>query len=170
MKSEATELCDEKGNEFIVNKQRVKPYQKEAAKFDVDDEITLEDEGGVTVKDSEWFKEKMLLAQAQEVGVVLDEEQHYFLANDLKDNNDCEELQLQATASFKSDNIDTYDSDCDDEYTTNTIFMTKFSSIGSLNDDTVVPRYDSDTLSHVPHYDTYHHSDALNSNTRVVIY
>ncbi|GJW90167.1 retrovirus-related pol polyprotein from transposon TNT 1-94 [Tanacetum coccineum] len=33
------------------------------------------------VKDSEWFKDKMLLAQAQEVGVVLDEEQHDFLTD-----------------------------------------------------------------------------------------
>ncbi|GJR28379.1 retrovirus-related pol polyprotein from transposon TNT 1-94 [Tanacetum coccineum] len=33
-------------------------------------------------KNSEWFKEKMLLAQAQEVGVVLDEEQLVFLVDD----------------------------------------------------------------------------------------
>ncbi|GJT21948.1 reverse transcriptase domain-containing protein [Tanacetum coccineum] len=48
MKNRAIELCDEEGNEFIVNKQRVKPYQKEALDFDADDDITLEDEGGVT--------------------------------------------------------------------------------------------------------------------------
>ncbi|GJT57013.1 hypothetical protein Tco_0992067 [Tanacetum coccineum] len=48
MKNGAIELCDEDGNEFIVNKKRVKPYQKDALDFDGDDDVTLEDEGGVT--------------------------------------------------------------------------------------------------------------------------
>nr|GEU53151.1 putative zinc finger, CCHC-type [Tanacetum cinerariifolium] len=45
MKGRAIELCDEKGNEFIVNKQRVKPYQKDISDFDADDDVTLDDEG-----------------------------------------------------------------------------------------------------------------------------
>ncbi|GJT12186.1 hypothetical protein Tco_0859228 [Tanacetum coccineum] len=77
------------------------------------------------VKDSEWFKEKMLLAQA--------------------------------------DHVDAYDSDCNDEATANAIFMENLSPIGSLNDDTVEPRHGSDIHSEVPHYDTYHDSDMLNS-------
>ncbi|GJW96579.1 reverse transcriptase domain-containing protein [Tanacetum coccineum] len=44
----AIELRDKEGNEFIINKQRVKPYQKEALDFDDNDDITFEDEGGVT--------------------------------------------------------------------------------------------------------------------------
>ncbi|GKD00084.1 hypothetical protein Tco_1170358 [Tanacetum coccineum] len=48
MKGGAIELCDEEGNEFIVNKQRVKLYQKDISDFDADKDITLEDEGGVT--------------------------------------------------------------------------------------------------------------------------
>nr|GEV38959.1 putative reverse transcriptase domain-containing protein [Tanacetum cinerariifolium] len=46
MKSGAIELCDKEGNEFIVNKQCVKPYQKDVLEFDADDDVTLEDEGG----------------------------------------------------------------------------------------------------------------------------
>ncbi|GJT50626.1 hypothetical protein Tco_0976783 [Tanacetum coccineum] len=65
------------------------------------------------VKDSEWFKDKMLLSQAQEAGVVLDEEQHDFLADSLEETNDCEDIQLQATTNFKAYHIDAYDSDCD---------------------------------------------------------
>ncbi|GJX29584.1 hypothetical protein Tco_0237663, partial [Tanacetum coccineum] len=75
------------------------------------------------VKDSKWFKDKMLLAQANEAGV------------------------LQATTNFKADHIDAYDSDCDDEATTNEIFMVNLSPIGSINDDMVKPCYDSDILS-----------------------
>ncbi|GKC20495.1 hypothetical protein Tco_1022645, partial [Tanacetum coccineum] len=48
MKNGAIELYDEGGNEFIVNKQRVKPYQKYASNVDKDEDITLGDEGEVT--------------------------------------------------------------------------------------------------------------------------
>ncbi|GJS42560.1 reverse transcriptase domain-containing protein [Tanacetum coccineum] len=47
MINRAIKLCDEDGNEFIVKKQRVKPYQKDALDFDGDDDVTLEDKGGV---------------------------------------------------------------------------------------------------------------------------
>nr|GEX53946.1 hypothetical protein [Tanacetum cinerariifolium] len=40
------------------------------------------------VKDCEWFKDKMLLDQAQEARVVLDEEQQDFLADSLEETND----------------------------------------------------------------------------------
>ncbi|GJU45024.1 reverse transcriptase domain-containing protein [Tanacetum coccineum] len=48
MKNGAIELYDEDRNEFIVNKQRVEPYQKDALDADKDDDITLDDEGKVT--------------------------------------------------------------------------------------------------------------------------
>ncbi|GJU67871.1 hypothetical protein Tco_1254130 [Tanacetum coccineum] len=86
------------------------------------------------VKDSEWCKDKMLLTQAQEPGVVLNDEQHDFLSN------------------------------------TNAIFMANLSPVGSLNDDTVEPCYDSDIHSEVPHYDTYYDFDMLNSNIQELGY
>ncbi|GJZ11221.1 retrovirus-related pol polyprotein from transposon TNT 1-94 [Tanacetum coccineum] len=92
------------------------------------------------VKDSEWFKDKMLLAQ------------------------------LQATTNFKANHVDAYDSNCDDKATSNEIFMANLSPVGSINDDTVEPRYDSDILSKVPHYNTYHDSNMLNSNIQELGY
>ncbi|GJT49295.1 hypothetical protein Tco_0975452 [Tanacetum coccineum] len=47
MKNGAIELYNEDGNEFIVNKQRVKPYQKDTQTVDKDDDVTLEDAGEV---------------------------------------------------------------------------------------------------------------------------
>ncbi|GJR56422.1 reverse transcriptase domain-containing protein [Tanacetum coccineum] len=47
MKNGAIELYDEEGSEFIVNKQRVKPYQKNVLDTNRDDDITLDDEGEV---------------------------------------------------------------------------------------------------------------------------
>nr|GEV92603.1 retrovirus-related Pol polyprotein from transposon TNT 1-94 [Tanacetum cinerariifolium] len=122
------------------------------------------------VKDFEWFKDKMLLAQAQKAGVVLNEEQQNFLADSLEEIDDCEDLQLPATTNFKADHVDVYDSDCDDKATTNAVFMANLSPVGSLNDDTVEPRYDSDIHYMVPYYDTYHDSDMLNSNIQEVGY
>ncbi|GKA16921.1 hypothetical protein Tco_0696758, partial [Tanacetum coccineum] len=122
------------------------------------------------VKDSEWFKDKMLLAQAQEARVVLNDEQWDFLADSLEETNDCEDLLLQATTNFKADHVDAYDSDYDDEATTNAIFMANLSHVGSNNDDTVEPRYDFDILYEVPHCDTYHESDVLNSDIQELKY
>nr|GEX69533.1 hypothetical protein [Tanacetum cinerariifolium] len=48
MRNGAIELCDEDGNEFIINKQRVKPYQKDVLNTNRDDNITLDDEGELT--------------------------------------------------------------------------------------------------------------------------
>nr|GEV92408.1 hypothetical protein [Tanacetum cinerariifolium] len=44
----AIELYDKDGNEFIVNEQRVRPYQKDVLETDKHDNITLDHEGEVT--------------------------------------------------------------------------------------------------------------------------
>ncbi|GKE39882.1 reverse transcriptase domain-containing protein, partial [Tanacetum coccineum] len=48
MKNGAIELYNKDGNEFIVNKQRAKPYQKDVLDTNKDGDITLDDEGEVT--------------------------------------------------------------------------------------------------------------------------
>ncbi|GJS02526.1 hypothetical protein Tco_0319034 [Tanacetum coccineum] len=75
------------------------------------------------MKNTEWLKDKMLLAQAQEVGVVLNEDQHDFLVDRLEENDDCDDLQLHTIANFKAGHVDTYDLDCDDQATASAIFM-----------------------------------------------
>ncbi|GJT80986.1 retrovirus-related pol polyprotein from transposon TNT 1-94 [Tanacetum coccineum] len=62
-------------------------------------------------QNSDYFKDKMLLMQAQENGAVLDEEELLFLA----------------------DECDAFDSDGDDEPTAQSIFMANLSSAGSAN-------------------------------------
>ncbi|GJS36159.1 reverse transcriptase domain-containing protein [Tanacetum coccineum] len=49
MKNEAVELYDDEGSEFIMNKQRVKPYQNDLLNTNKDDDVTLDDEGEVTI-------------------------------------------------------------------------------------------------------------------------
>nr|GEV49929.1 hypothetical protein [Tanacetum cinerariifolium] len=91
--------------------------------------------------DSERFKMKMLLAQAQESRVFLHEEQQDFLADRLEEMEDY----------------------CDDEATTSTNFMASLSPAGSINGDAVGPTYDSDILFELSNYDTYHVNEVLNS-------
>ncbi|GKD63363.1 integrase, catalytic region, zinc finger, CCHC-type containing protein [Tanacetum coccineum] len=67
----------------------------------------------------------------------------------LEETNDYEDLQLQATSNFKADRVDAYDSDCDDKAIANAIFMANLSPVGSINEDTVEPHYDSDILYEV---------------------
>nr|GEX21507.1 retrovirus-related Pol polyprotein from transposon TNT 1-94 [Tanacetum cinerariifolium] len=121
-------------------------------------------------KKVKWFKDKMLFAQAQEVGVVLNEEQQDFLAGRLEENDDCDDLQLHTIENFKEDHVDAYDSDFDDQATANAIFMASLSSARSLNGDIVTLTYDSNTLSKVPHYYTYHDDDVLNSTIQETEY
>ncbi|GJW86091.1 reverse transcriptase domain-containing protein [Tanacetum coccineum] len=79
MKNGAIELYDEDGNEFIVNKKCVKPYQKDVLDTNRDDDITLEDVGEVMkpkqVKDYAYHKEKMMLCKQEEKGVPLSADQ-----------------------------------------------------------------------------------------------
>ncbi|GKD25207.1 hypothetical protein Tco_1231421 [Tanacetum coccineum] len=65
---------------------------------------------------SPWFKEKMLLVQTQESG---------------------------QNVAFQTDDLDAYDSDCDDISSAKVVLMANLSS------------YDSDVLSEVPHFVTY---------------
>ncbi|GJU54148.1 retrovirus-related pol polyprotein from transposon TNT 1-94 [Tanacetum coccineum] len=84
-------------------------------------------------QNSEYFKDKMLLMQAQENGVALDEEQLLFLAAD-----DC----------------DAFDSDVDEAPTTETMFMANLSSTDPVYDKAGLS-YDSDILSEVHDHDQY---------------
>ncbi|GKD92365.1 hypothetical protein Tco_1372202 [Tanacetum coccineum] len=108
--------------------------------------------------------------KSTKTGVPLNDEQHDFLADTLEETDDCEDLQLQATTNFKADHVNAYDLDCHDEDTTNAIFMASLCPVGSINDDMVEPCYDSNILSEVPHYDTYHDSDISNSNVQEMGY
>ncbi|GJX42951.1 integrase, catalytic region, zinc finger, CCHC-type containing protein [Tanacetum coccineum] len=89
-----------------------------------------------------------------------------FLADSLEETNDCEDLWLQATANFKADHVDAYDSDCDDEATVNAIFMENLSLVGSINDD-MVESYLEYIKNIVSNNEAY---DELTSNSNVISY
>ncbi|GJT94003.1 hypothetical protein Tco_1082848 [Tanacetum coccineum] len=95
--------------------------------------------------DSDYFKDKMLLMQAQENGALLDEEQLLFLAKEQVTNFDDDvddppekDLALNVDHIFEADQCDAFDSDVDEAPNIQTMFMVQ----------------DHDTF--VDHMDEYH--------------
>ncbi|GJU85782.1 hypothetical protein Tco_1293328 [Tanacetum coccineum] len=89
---------------------------------------------GLLIQNSEYFKDKMLLMQAQENGVVLDEEQLLFLAggqdnaiDEDVDEQPVQDLALNVDNVFQADDVDAYDSDVDEAPTAQTMFMANLS-------------------------------------------
>ncbi|GJT21540.1 hypothetical protein Tco_0891477 [Tanacetum coccineum] len=77
----------------------------------------------------------MLLVQAQESGQVLDEEQLAFLADLGIPDGQAIQTTIPQNAAFQIDDLDAYDSDCDDISSAKAVLMANLSS------------YDSDVLS-----------------------
>ncbi|GJX01247.1 hypothetical protein Tco_0185160 [Tanacetum coccineum] len=103
----------------------------------------------------------MLLMQAQENRVVLDEEQLLFIAGgqDSSVDEDVDEppvqdLALNVDNVFQADKCDAFDSDVDEAPTAQTMFMANLSSADPVYDK-VGPLYDSDILSEVHDHDNY---------------
>ncbi|GJS50326.1 integrase, catalytic region, zinc finger, CCHC-type containing protein, partial [Tanacetum coccineum] len=112
-----------------------------------------------------YFKDKMLLMQANENRVALDEEQLLFLAggqdntiNEDVDEQPVQDLALNVDNVFQADDCDAFDSDVDEAPTPQTIFMDNLSSAYPVYDK-AGPSYDSDILSEVHDHD--HYQDAI---------
>ncbi|GJS86235.1 integrase, catalytic region, zinc finger, CCHC-type containing protein [Tanacetum coccineum] len=106
----------------------------------------------------EYFKDKMLLMQAQENGVALDEEQLLFLAGG-QDNDVDEDVDKQPVQdlALNMDNVfqdDAFDSDVDKAPTAETMFMANLSSADPVYDEADLS-YDSDILSEIHDHDHY---------------
>ncbi|GJV63660.1 hypothetical protein Tco_1474488 [Tanacetum coccineum] len=64
-------------------------------------------------RNTAWYKEKEMLAEAQEAGQILDEEQLAFLADPGIPASQAQ-TDIPHNATFQTEDLDTYDSDCDD--------------------------------------------------------
>nr|GFA39185.1 retrovirus-related Pol polyprotein from transposon TNT 1-94 [Tanacetum cinerariifolium] len=112
-------------------------------------------------QNSEYYKDKMLLMQAQENGVALDAEQLLFLAggqdnafDDDMDEQPIQDLALNVDNVFQANDCDAFDSDVDEAPTVQTMFMANLSSVDPITDE-AGPSYDSDILSEVHDHDHY---------------
>ncbi|GKG37042.1 hypothetical protein Tco_0447215, partial [Tanacetum coccineum] len=83
-----------------------------------------------------------MLAEAQEAGQILDEEQLTFL-EDLRIPASQTQTVIPHNVAFQTEDLDTYDLDCDDLSTAQAVLMANIS------------KYGSDVISEVPNSETY---------------
>nr|GFC29550.1 hypothetical protein [Tanacetum cinerariifolium] len=83
--------------------------------------------------DAEWFKDKVLLVQAQASGHVLQEEELDFLADPGMAESSTNQTVVITNAAYQADDLDAYDSDCDELNSAKVALMVNFSHYGSEN-------------------------------------
>nr|GFB39350.1 hypothetical protein [Tanacetum cinerariifolium] len=83
--------------------------------------------------DAEWFKDKVLLVQAQANGQVLHEEELEFLADPGVQESLSNQMVITNNAAYQADDLDAYDSDCDEINSSKIALMENLSHYGSDN-------------------------------------
>ncbi|GJZ80643.1 hypothetical protein Tco_0645637 [Tanacetum coccineum] len=104
-------------------------------------------------RDATWFRDNVLLVEEQGSGTVLNEEELEFLAEPRVTEGLVTQTVITHNAACQADDLDAYDSDCDDFSTAKAVLMANLSSYGS------------DFLSKVPHSENTH-NDMLNQNVQ----
>ncbi|GKD07403.1 hypothetical protein Tco_1187088, partial [Tanacetum coccineum] len=94
-----------------------------------------------------------MLVEAQEAGQILDEEQLVFLADPGVPDGQAIQTIIPNNVAFQTEDLDFYDSDCDDISNAQAVLMANISNYGS------------DVISEVPHSETYL-NDMLNQGTQ----
>ncbi|GJU01561.1 hypothetical protein Tco_1111899 [Tanacetum coccineum] len=82
-------------------------------------------------RDDTWFKEKVLLVQAQAYGQILHEEERAFLADPGILEAQATQTVITHNAAYQADDLDAYDSDCDELNITKVALMANSSHYGS---------------------------------------
>ncbi|GJS32320.1 hypothetical protein Tco_0530702 [Tanacetum coccineum] len=91
-------------------------------------------------RNAAWYKDKALLAEAQEARQILDEEQLAYLG--VPDGQAVQTI-IPNNAAFQTEDLDTYDSNCNDISNAKAVLMANISNYGS------------EVISDVPHSETY---------------
>ncbi|GKB50449.1 integrase, catalytic region, zinc finger, CCHC-type containing protein, partial [Tanacetum coccineum] len=81
--------------------------------------------------DDSWFKDKVLLVQAQASGQILHEEKLAFLADPGIPEGQTTQTVITHNAAYQADDLDAYDYDCDELKTAKVALMANLSHYGS---------------------------------------
>nr|GEV86088.1 hypothetical protein [Tanacetum cinerariifolium] len=84
-------------------------------------------------RDAQWFKDKVLLVQAQANGQVLQEEELEFLADPGTAESSSNRNVVTTNAAYQANDMDAYDSDCDKLNSAKIALMANLSHYGSDN-------------------------------------
>ncbi|GJT50569.1 retrovirus-related pol polyprotein from transposon TNT 1-94 [Tanacetum coccineum] len=82
-------------------------------------------------RDDSWFKEKVLLVEAQAHGQILNEEELAFLADPGIPEGQATQTVITHNAAYQADDLDAYDSDCDELNSAKVALMANLSHYGS---------------------------------------
>nr|GEZ31785.1 hypothetical protein [Tanacetum cinerariifolium] len=96
-------------------------------------------------RDVEWFKEKVLLVQAQANGQVLQEEELKFLTDPGTTETLSNAHVVTNNAAYQADDLDAYDYDCDELNSAKIALMANLSHYGSYN---LAESLEIETLKH----------------------
>ncbi|GKB07240.1 hypothetical protein Tco_0835524 [Tanacetum coccineum] len=111
-------------------------------------------------RNAAWFKEKLMLGEAQEVGQILDEEQLAFLANPRISEAPVAQQTIPYNSALQTEDLDAYDSDCDELSSAKAVLMTNLSSC----DSDVLYEYSEQT-----HIDDFHDNE-IYSDSNIISY
>ncbi|GJX76957.1 hypothetical protein Tco_0323768 [Tanacetum coccineum] len=103
------------------------------------------------------IRDKVLLVEAQRSGKVLNEEELAFLTDPRVAEGPVTQTVITHNAAYQADDLDAYDSDCEDFSTTKAVVMANLSSYGSY------------VLFEVPHSQNTH-NDMLNQSVQEIPY
>ncbi|GJV94708.1 retrovirus-related pol polyprotein from transposon TNT 1-94 [Tanacetum coccineum] len=106
-------------------------------------------------RDDSWFKEKVLLVQAQAHGQILNEEELAFLADPDIPEGQSTQTVITHNAAYQADDLDAYDSDCDELNSAKVALMANLS------------HYGSDALAEVHNHDNMN-NNAVNQAVQVM--
>ncbi|GKG15406.1 hypothetical protein Tco_0357729, partial [Tanacetum coccineum] len=81
-------------------------------------------------RDDSWFKDKVLLVQAQASRQILHEEELEFLADPRIPEAQATQTVITHNAANQADDLDAYESDCDELNTTKVALMAHYGSNG----------------------------------------
>nr|GEU66474.1 hypothetical protein [Tanacetum cinerariifolium] len=107
--------------------------------------------------DATWFREKVLLVEAQGNGKVLNEEELEFLADPSIVEGPVQQSVITHNAAYQANDLDAYDSNCDEISTAKAVLMASLSSYGS------------NVLSEVPYFKNTN-IDMLNQSVQEMTY
>ncbi|GKC70429.1 hypothetical protein Tco_1116312 [Tanacetum coccineum] len=108
-------------------------------------------------RDATWFRDEVLLVEAQGSGKVLNEEELAFLVDPGVAEGPVTQTVITHNAAYQADDLDIYDSDCDEISTAKAVLMANLSCYGS------------DILFEVPHSENTH-NDMLNQSLQEMPY
>ncbi|GJR94327.1 hypothetical protein Tco_0266501 [Tanacetum coccineum] len=99
--------------------------------------------------DDSWFKDKVLLVQAQASGQILHEEELAILADPGIPEGQATQTVITHNAAYQADDLDAYDSDCDELNTAKVALMANLSHYGSdaLSESNVVNHSETEITS-----------------------